>query len=344
MPPQPLFPILRLFLLGAAVILAHAAFAQTATTVPVGAMTFTVAGGSVAVPSTTVISVPLHEEATLTSGVSTGVIASYTGSVITVTNAGWTPAELASTTTPFMLQLKSGAGEGRFLPITANTNATVTVSGVDLATEGVAAGDSFKIIPVDTLNTLFGSTTLQGGSSPASSDLVYLFEGGAWVGYYYNTTKNFWVKTPGPVTNKNDTVLKPDSGFMITRKGSSLLISFIGTVPSSKFKTTVVNAGSTLISTGFPVDTTIAGLSLDTKLAGWVKSSTAASADSVSIFSGGGWISYYYDPAKGFWRKTSGPATNQGSTPIPAGTLVLITKKGATAGTSSVTLPIPYTL
>jgi uncharacterized protein (TIGR02597 family) len=313
-----------------------------ATTVPVGAMTVSIPAGTTSVPSNTVVAVPLQDPAAPSSGVACGKITSYSGSVITVTDAGWTDSALASTTAPYMLQFTSGSAQGRYYEISANTATTVTVVGADLATEGVANDDSFQIVPVDTLKTLFGSSTLLGGTTAAASDAVYIFEGGSWVGYYYNTTYTHWRKLGGPQSDKDNVVLKPDTGFIVQRKSDALTLTFTGRVPSCNYKTSVANAGNTVIMTGFPKDTTIGDLALDTKLSGWVKNSSAASADKLTIFEGGSWVSYYHNTS--MWRKTGGPATDKSGVVISAGVPIIITKVGSASGETAISIPLPYSL
>ena len=329
--------------LGACAFLPFSASAQSVTTVPVGAMSYSLASGSLAVPSTTLVTLPLYDYTGPLSGISSGVINSYSGLVITVSSAGWTTNALSVPSAPFMLQITSGTAEGRFYSIVSNTNNTITLSGPDLQSEGVVAGvDTFRILSVDTLNTLFGSTTLQGGASSVVSDIVYLFEGGGWAGYYYNTTLGYWRKTSGPNQNKDNIVLRPDTGFLIQRKYSSLNLVITGTVPTVKSKVTVLNSGSTLIATGFPAGFKFSDLAIQNNLANWSKNPVFTQADVVSVFTGGSWVSYYHNNT--FWRRSSGPVSHQDGTTIPAGAPIILTKRGFTAGTSSLVINEPYDL
>lgn len=320
-------------------------FAQTASTVPVGFMTFAVSAGTPAAPVTTPIAMPL-QDAPAAAGAMSGYITSITSNSLTVTGAGWTASALSDPTTPYMLRLTKGAAAGITFGISANTDSTLTLVGSDLTTLGVVTGagnDTFEIFPVDTLFTLFGTSTLLGGTSATNADVVYIMSGGAWVGYYFNTTRGFWVRTTGSTAiNRNATILAPETGFLVERRGPALSLTITGRVPVCKFSANVLNSGNSLVHTGFPTSSTLGGFAVQTALPGWVTSPSAATADWLYVFSAGAWVSYYHNGTN--WLRTTGPAINRDSIAVEAGAPVLLFKRGAAAGFSALTKALPYSL
>ena len=105
-------PISTLILATAAVAsLTSAALAQGIPTTPVGFMTYTIAGGSPDTPSYTAISLPLHE-----IPVYSGVVSAVSDNTISVSSTTWISGAYASTLSPYLVRIRSGAQAGRVLP------------------------------------------------------------------------------------------------------------------------------------------------------------------------------------------------------------------------------------
>lgn len=319
---------------------AVSASAATSSTPPQGGLLIPVAAGTALAPSTTAFAVPLYD-LPAASGATVGALASLTSTTLTVTNAGWTAGALASTAFPYAVQLTSGTAAGQLLTITANTATTLTVSGGDPVALGVVAGDRFRLIPVDTLNSLFGSNTLLGGPTAAAADNVILSTT-AQTAYYYNTTLGRWVRTTGPTTDRGNTPIPALGMISIVRKSAALTLAFTGSVPTERTRLAVPNSGSIYLHSGFPVDLTLGTLAIQTALPGWVSGATAATADTLSVVSGANRVSYYHNGTA--WVRTTGPATNRNTTAIPAGTPMVLTRVGSAAGSSLLTLNRPYSL
>jgi hypothetical protein len=259
-----------------------------------------------------------------------------------VTGAGWTDSALATAAFPYAFRITSGTAIGSTFTITANTTDTLTTTGVDFTTLGLvtgASGDSFRLIPVDTLNTLFGSTTLLGGTSSTDADIVTL-SSTSQSSYYYNSTLGRWVRTIGPTTDRGNTIIAVDSAVTVTRKSSAMTLRFTGRVPDVRFSLVVANAGNTYTHTGFPTDVTLGVLSLQTALSGWV--SSASTADILWVDIGGGSAAYFHNGSN--WQRTIGPATNRDSVNILAGTPIIIFKRGTASGSSLLIRNLPYSL
>jgi uncharacterized protein (TIGR02597 family) len=308
---------------------------------PIGGMSYTINAGTVSVPVTTSLTLPLLDFPAA-SGAAVGVISSFSSTTITVSGANWSAGALASVQYPYAVRITSGAAAGYTFSITANTADTLTISGGDPTLLGITAGvsgDTVRLIPVDTLNSLFGSTTFLGGTSPAVADIVTL-SNTAQLAYYYNTSLARWVRTTGPTTDRGNTPIPLDSVISVTRKTDAMVLRFIGAVPLDRFNFVVPNSGAKYTHTGFPTDVAIGVFSLQTALSGWVSSPTAANADTLSVISGAGYLSYFHNGT--YWQRTTGPSTNRDSVVINAGTPILIFKRGSNAGSSLLLRNRPY--
>jgi hypothetical protein len=329
-----------LSLLVLSIILTSATAQEVAYSPPVGGMAISVAAGTPTAPFTTTFSVPIYDVPAAT-GITTGVISGVTATTVTVANAGWTSGALVLPGFPYAVRFLSGQSEGLTLTITANTSDTLSVTGVNLSTLNVAAGDRFTVFPIDTLNTLFGSSTLLGGATPADADIVTL-SGTLEISYYYSTSRNSWLRTSGPTTDRGATPILPHTAVSITRKSGSVPLVFLGQVPTSRAMISVANSGSTYTNTGFPTAVTLGTLAVQSKIAGWVSSATPTSADLVGINSGGIWSYYFHNGAN--WQRTSGPATNRDSVSIPAGAAIQIFRVGIAGGNTYLLRNTPFTL
>jgi uncharacterized protein (TIGR02597 family) len=324
------------------------AAAQTVTTVPVGVMTYAIPAGTPAAPSLTAISFQLYDQTPPSQGIGNGIIGAITLNTatlrteITVTDANWISGALASSSAPYLIRITSGASSGKFFQVTANTSTNLTIPGVNQSGSGFAVGDSFQLIAAETLASFFtGSNALIGGTSASTSDIVYLFEGGSWVGYYRNTSTATpqWLKAVGRSANSDNIILHPEKGFVIQRKSAALNLVLSGVVPNDNFNAPIMNSGSTVTNSGFPVDYKLGTLGLESKL-GLIKNASASNADLVSIFQGGSWVSYYHTGS--VWKKSVGRSSDEGSVLIAAGTPIIITKRGALANTTNLVINKPY--
>ncbi|GAB5561236.1 MAG: hypothetical protein SynsKO_28830 [Synoicihabitans sp.] len=309
-------------------------------TPPLGAETFTVSAGTTAGPVTSPFAFTLADRPA-TSGRLAGAISSVDGNVITVTGAGWTDSALAHSEFPYDLVLASGNGQGARLWVTANTADTVTVSGRDLTTLGVAAGDEFRLSPVDTLASLFGSEMFQGGTSAAEADVIGIGAQGRQL-YYYNTTNSQWQQTDDADGDKGGTRIPPSGMIAVVRKSDAFAFTLTGAVPTTRTNVALTNLGTTYTHPGFPVATTLGDLALQNGVSDWASGTDVDQADILSIASGAGWIAYFHNGTN--WQRTPGADSNRDTVAIPAGTPIRITKRSGASGTTPLLLPLPYTL
>jgi uncharacterized protein (TIGR02597 family) len=313
-----------------------AAAATSIATVPVGYLKVEAPTGA-----TTSFGVPLDDTSPPATGIRAGKIESFTANTIGNANGGWT-GNLGAPTAPWLVRITSGPSAGKTLEITANTATTLTVGGADLTTLGLTAGtDTFELVPMDTLWSLFGNT-LQGGVSAALADNVHVRSGTSWLAYFYDTNLGYWRRTIGPATNSNNVLIRPQSGVQLLRRGPTLTLTFAGRVLATPFRAPIVNGSTTVIHAGFPTDTTLGDLAVQTLLAGWRSGSNPSTTDTLALYNGSTWVNYVHNGTN--WQPFAGPASNSDGVAIPAGALMNIQRLGLPAGTTDLVRPIPYSL
>ena len=346
------------------VLLTGANGQTTATTDPVGFVTVGITAGTGTTKKNTLFSVPLMETEEITGQVA-GTITGVSANTISNSNAGWAPGELSQPATPYLIQITSGAAEGRLFLVassagtggaiagTANTDTTVAVSSLDaaqvnLTTLGIAAGtDTYKIYACDTLSSFFGTpetTGIVGGSGTSSADTVAVVLNGAVQTYWYNTasTPNRWSRVGPGSPNSSNVALVPNYGVQYGRIGNSAL-SFVvtGQVPTTAREAEIKNSGTTLLSSFWPVESTLSQLGLQA-LPGWVAGATASVSDTVVLTSGGTASTYWYNGTN--WKRVGPGSPISDTTVIGLGTAIQVGKKGTAAGYTALNQEVPYSL
>ncbi len=310
---------------------------------PLGVIAYTIGGGSTTIPNTTSFSIPLTDKSPAT-GVARGRISSLTSGTIVVPDANWTTGALALPAYPYAVRITTGVAAGVTLSVNANTTDTLTVSGRDLTTLGITAGangDLIRLIPVDTLNSLFGSATLLGGATAADSDILTLSVASE-TSFYYNTSLGRWVRTTGPTTDRGNTPIPFDCVIRITRKSSAFALRISGYVPECRVNWAILNSGSTYTHSGFPQQVTLGNLALQNTLSGWVSNAAPGLADTIGVSSGANWSFYFHNGS--YWQRTTGPSTNRDGIVIGVGVALQVFKQGTASGFSTFERDLPYSL
>ena len=331
--------------------LAHAQ--QTAITKPLGFVMVNIAAGTGSTKTGSLVSMPLQDVAAI-AGQSTGRITGITANTITNSDAGWTAGQLSTPASPYLIQITSGSANGRMFlisPAQANTATTVTISPEDAETSsltslgivtGPTTGDTYKIIPCDTLGSLLGtpaSSGVQGGTTPSAADTVILTTNGAARTYYFHTTLNRWTQVALGNPDATNVPVRPYFGFRYERLANTPLAFLAsGSVPIVARAVPVRNAGSTVLSQYWPADSTLATLGLHS-LSNWTSNATAQSADQVLITSNGTTQRFYHTGTE--W-KNAGTDAPANAIPIPAGASVHILQKGSDAGFTTLSQSVPY--
>ena len=331
---------------------------ETATTDPVGFVTVNITPGTGSAKKNTLFSVPLMEVESITGQVA-GVITGVTSNSISNSNAGWAAGALSQPATPYLMQITSGAAEGRLFLIassantggaingTANTATTVTVSPVDsaqtdLTTLGIVAGtDTYKIYACDTLSSFFGtpaSTGIQGGTSATNADTIVAIVNGSANTYFYSTTASRWARAALGSPDASNVPLLPYYGIQYSRISTAPWSRTVtGGVPVDPRKVAVKNSGNTILSQFWPVDSTLATSGLSTVVTAGANANTA---DTVRLTSAGSVNTYFYDGTN--WRRQALGSPLANDTPIPLGTAMQIFRRGSAAGYTTLNQAVPY--
>jgi hypothetical protein len=225
----------------------------------------------------------------------------------------------------------------------------LAVDDVPLTSAGfsVLAGDRFEIFPLDTLGLRFGATVaelrLQGADIAAGADLVSLYEQGAWVAYFFNTsvTPNRWVRSSDPNGNWNDRLLGPETGMLITRRGAATELAFGGRVPPTQLRVRLPGNASSFLANPFPLDTTLDAL-VPGPSGRWQRGGQAGAADSIARWNQTEFETFFQRP-EGGWRNAKLPDGLSVSPVLPATSGLMFRKVGAASGVDSmVTWGLPY--
>lgn len=352
--PKKLFPLFCV------VSLSSQGFTQTTVQgEPFGYVKINITAGTGTSKKTSLVSIPLLEEASI-NGNATGRITGVTATTISASGAAWTAGQLSTAATPHLLEITSGTAKGRMLLIStaaANTADTVTIAPEeaarvgDLTNLGIAAGlesgDTYRIRPVDTLSSFFGtpeSTLVRGGTSANNADTITIVSNGSSGTYFYNTAANppRWSRVALGSPDASNTPIPPYAGVQYARIANTPLEFIVtGKVPSGEREVSIKNSGTTLLSPFWPVGQTLAQLAIQ-NTPNWGSGASANAADTLALSSGGSVSTFFYDGSN--WRRVALGSPLANSNVVPVGASVLINKKGNASGFAAYQHAAPYNL
>jgi len=332
------------------------ASAQSVTTVPVGAVTVTIAAGTGAVRVATVASFPLINS-TVTSGKAVGIISSITSNTITCNGANWTSGDLSQASLPYLIKITSGNAAGRTFLVTANTPDTLTIStsdgvgatAIDLTQLGISAGssgDGFQLENADTLLSLFGAGNTTGVNAPMGNvnptlaDTIQLNTSNSFQTYYYDPSQSSWINA-GSEALANNVIVRPDSAVIYNRlKNTAFSITVTGNVPAANRRAIIRSGQTTFLSSYWPKDMTLTGIGLH-QMSGWVSNANPNLADLMQMRVGSSWQTYYHDGVN--WINAASEAIADSVT-VSVGSGLLIKKRALTNNSLIFTQTVPYNL
>ena len=266
-------------------------------------------------------------------------------------------------TNTYYVLLTSGQKVGAWVAVTANTVDTLTLdsTGIDLA--GVAAGDTFKVIPFWTLATLFpegGGLPTNLGFSPANSEvqLPQSYIPGINLGilyrYYYYSGAAVggpgWRRAGGGLSIVDNQIIVPDTYLVarnLTANSAPLVVS--GAVQMSAVRTSLATladgvAQDSSLSIATPVEISLAETGF--YQSGAFKGNNGFSpVDELQVFDNtqpgmnkavAKRYYYYTGAAAGGpgWRLAGGGLSLRDTETIPAGGAIIIRKKATSTAQS----------
>lgn len=312
-------------------------FAATeATTDPVGFITTSATGGTMASPKLSLVSPTLTRPVDW-QGVITTISANSTGpSTITVSGTPWTANQFNPTPGSYYVEVVSATNPGALSDISATTTNSITASD-NLKSFGVA-GDTIRIRKHVTLSDFLGASNSAGllaSDSASTADEVLVYSGSTPSTYWYydgslGGTAGWYDLLFNPAGNA---VIGPNEGVVIKRKtAGNLSITSAGSVKTGNSLIPIqpgLNVLPTLSAEGLTLGTS--GLISGSNL---LKASDAAStADEVTIYTPTTQTTYwYYDGSQGgtagWYDLLFNPA---GSVSIAPGTSFVVNRKGGPA-------------
>lgn len=314
---------------------------------PIGGVTLSVPASQTRSLTLPLLHAPVGAGAVI--GTLTGVGSNY----IDAAGANWTPGALSAAANPYYLRIKTGSSAGRVMIVTttANTDSRVYVNndGLDLTVSGPVNGDAYELVLADTLLSFFGASTLTGGATADVADNVLIWGGASWQTYYYNTTRSRWELRGLTSLSANNVVLRPDRGFMITRRAATELKMYVsGRVPDLQPKYFHSRSGVTFLSSGIPPTQastqTLGALSLQTRAEGWLSGTSVSDADSIQVWGGASWQKYYYSSANNRWQLQGLPTLSANNADLTNRPIMIRRLNSAPAANSMISMPMPYTI
>lgn len=335
----------------AALLAAPEAFAQNATTTPVGVVTIDLPRGS-----DTYVSTPLAQPAKFT-----GRVSSRNGFTISVDPS---PSFGNFTATPHYVQATTGSQAGIIFDVASNTGSAITLVNNGIEPTGFDAGTNFKVVEYWTLGTLFPASSANVSFTPSASTTgvarrtQILFPNVTGTGInrspssIYFFTGGSWRSTLAVSENASNTPILPDSFIIVrnpTTAADGLKLSITGGVnvdPMAIQLDRLTSGGNdNFVSMHLPVDTSLNNLGLISSGA-FVKSAATtgvARRDQLLIFNNSSvglnkspsQIYYYLDTGSiQGWRSTLNSTADAGNDLIPAGSGFIIRKYQANPATS----------
>jgi len=276
--------------------LAVCAFAQTATTDPVGFIRKECQLGYTGF-ATPLVSDPVF----------TGRISSNSSANATLEGGNLRLGDSISGAGPLYVEVISGPFEGERIDI--DEAATITANGAAVTFDTGSVLNTTAPTP----NSLVGATcvirkhctlaklqamfspALTGNNNPNSADRVYLFENGSWIRYYLLKDNTTWL-TAGNSKPQSDKVIPPGTGILVELKSSAKTALQLGAVRMNAFRINLT-AGTQCIAPAFPVSLTPTqvGAFVDINEPAtyrWTGNNNPAKSDTISPFITGSFIRY----------------------------------------------------
>lgn len=324
---------------------------------PFGYVKVNITAGTGTSKRNSLVSIPLLDEVNI-SGRSVGRITGLTATTITSSGAGWTPGQLSTAATPHLIEITSGSAKGRMILLSttaSNTTDTVTIHPdeilrvVDLTTLGITAGaengSTFRIRPVDTLSSFFGTpatTRVQGGTSANNADTVTFLVNGSATTYFYSTSANRWTRPAFGSPDASHVPIPPYAGVQYARIANTPLEFIVtGKVPSGEREVSIRASGTTLLSPFWPVTQTLSSLALQ-NTPNWATGTNSSSADTVVLTAGGSVNTFFHD---GFnWRRVAFGSPIANTNQVPVGAALMINRRGGATTFNTYEHAAPYSL
>ena len=320
----------------------------TATTDPVGFITLTVAGtGGTVANQLSFAGLSLTRTVEYQGSAESVSKATSGANTLTDNDATWTDNQFNGAAGSYFVEITSGAAAGTTYDISATTAATKTITLVQDLANSITNGAqipalSFKIRKAWTIGAALGTSNppesgLQTGSA-ATADQVLLYNGASYDTYFYSSGGLIgagWRKQGGGSTDQSGAKINPEQGVIVNRlQSANLSVVLMGAVKTGATSTPVF-PGLNFVSNIYAANMTLGSSSLYTDGTGatGVLPGSAATADTVQIYNGTSYDTYFYSSGGligAGWRKQGGGSADQSGVALPVGVSVIVTRQGGT--------------
>lgn len=334
--------------------------AQSVTTAPVGAMSY-----SVPANTTQSLGFPILRPAVLVASVSAG-----DSGTITVSGSGINFATLLAGTSPYFIEVighndgVTSANVGERFEVNESTSITAasnvltidTASTLNTSSGSLASLVGYKVAirPHWTLSSLFGTgttaTTLNSSTTFASADQVLAWTGSSFSTFWFRqnsagTTKE-WRNTSTNTTNQDNAIVPPGVGVFFRRQAGNLTITSVGDVRTNKFVRNL-DSSTQLLAMGYPVDRTPIQLGFNTA-GSFVANTSFGSADQLLTWTGSAFSTYWYrrnSASTTFeWRNTGTATTDHSNTSFINASQAVFVRPSSGSTPNDLIQTVPFTL
>ena len=293
-----------------------------------------------------------------------GVATSVDENTLTDTAANWTdnqfnPAKATTATASYYLELAAGPLAGATFDILKTDAKHQRLTLAEDLPARAGKTPAFYIRPHWTIASLFGaanSAGLQAGDA-TDSDLISIYDGKKYEQYYFSNVApdatgsaaaigNGWRKVGAGADDASLTAIFPDEGLSITRLATTPVdLLLMGVVKTSQ-TLIPVDRGLNIVANVYqaPIVLSKSNLYTHNAVTGLRGGESAATADTVQIFNGTGYETYYYQSSvkNGVgWRSSTDPKTDASGTEIAVGSAFVIERRGSAGFNWFVPAPTP---
>jgi uncharacterized protein (TIGR02597 family) len=293
-----------------------------------------------------------------------GVATSVSGKTLTDSAANWTenqfnPPSATTATASYYLELAEGPLAGATFDIVGTDAKHQRLTLAEDLPARAGKKPAFYIRPHWTIASLFGAANSAGfqAGDAGDSDLISIYDGKKYEQYYFSNVAagatgsaaaigNGWRKVGGGAADASLTAIFPDEGLAITRLATTPIdLLVLGVVRTSQ-TLIPVERGMNVIANVYqaPIILSKSNLHTGNPATGLRSGATAANADTVQIFNGAGYETYYYQSSvkNGVgWRSSTDPKTDASGTEIAVGSSIVIERRGASGFNWVVPAPTP---
>jgi len=273
-----------------------------------------------------------------------GVVGTVSSQQVPV-NSTLTPGQFNATSQGAQFYIENvgtTSNQGFSDDIVSNDAANVYTANND--TGFLVSGDTFKIYPHQTLNTVFGPQNqagLVGSNTLANADNIVVFNpvSQASAIYWFRTSGATpgWRGPAGVATDAGNTPLYVDQSIVIQSKYATTTnkVLLVGAVKLGKTQTVVPSTGFAFVGDMYATSLTLSNLNLFTgnPNTGVIGSNTLANADNIAVWDPVAQSSVIYwfrtSGATPGWRGPQGVATDAGTNVLAIGSVLQIQRKYA---------------